>query len=500
MFKWLRLPLVFGLSAAWFSLFQKWGAFPDPDAFYHAKMASLLLERGPLLAFPWLDLTVLHPGFNNQHLFFHYFLVPFVDAFGMLPGAQIAAVIAAGLFAVMAYLSFEKLSLRFAWLWTLVLIALPPMLTRLSLGKASPFAIGFFLFGIVAWHRSARIWAFAIGFLYALTHGGWPLLIGAQIVLTFGSWLYTRFVEESPGRPNFSIALATLGGGLLGTFIHPNFPETIPYLWVQIFQIGVATPIGRVVMGTEWYPYAPLELAAHLSLLLVLGILLIAGSIVSRRDALDRQAARLSLSLGLLLAVFLAMTFKSARFVEYLAPVAVFWLASLWMQIDLMKFFARLRSIFRYLPHVIVVVCLFIAGKGAINTRQRLFDAAKPFSRFEKAMEVVAQELGPGERLFHSDWAQFPLLWSKNDRLRYVAGLDPVFLLQASSTISDAYTNLTLGRTTSSAFETISGTFEARMVLVERKPGQKLEEILRADNRFQSVYADEEAAIFKLIH
>jgi hypothetical protein len=498
MFKWLRFPAAFFLGSAWFSLFQIWGSFPDPDAFYHAKIASLMLEQGLLLSFPWLDLTVLHPGFNDQHLLFHYFLMPFVEQFGVLPGGQIAAVAAGGLFAVIVLFAIERLSIRHAWFWTMVIAALPPMMTRLSLGKASPFAIGLFLLGIATWKRSIPGWAFLIGVIYALTHGGWPLLVGAQVVLSLGSLLYARLVDEARIFPDIRIAAATLCGGLLGTFIHPNFPETLPYLWVQIFQIGVATPIGRVIMGTEWYPYAPMELLMHLSLLVLIGCLAVLGFIRARRQQLDAIHASFTIGCGLLVAIFLALTFKSARFVEYLAPISVLWLASLFQQIDVHKLIASLKQSFRYLPHVFLVMMLFIVGKGAIATRAQLESSAKPFTRFERSMEVVSQELQPGERLFHSDWGQFPLLWNQSDALRYVAGLDPVFLLQASSTLSDAYTDLTLGKNTTTAFEVISGLFDSRMVLVERKPGQKLEEILRNDARFQQVYADEEAAIFRL--
>ncbi|MCE9586443.1 hypothetical protein K8R04_03960 [Candidatus Uhrbacteria bacterium] len=498
MLKRLRFILAFVLGSAWFSLFQIWGAFPDPDAFYHAKISALMLDGGPLLSFPWLDLTVLHPGFNDQHLLFHYFLMPFVKWFGVLPGAQIAAVVAGGMFTVIVLWAVEKLAVRHAWFWTMVMVAMPPMITRLSLGKASPFAIGLFLLGMVAWKKSARHWAFIVGAVYALTHGGWLLLIGAQVVLAIGAWVYARFVEEKRTMPDFRIALATLGGGLLGTFIHPNFPENIPYLWVQIFQIGVATPTGRVVMGTEWYPYAPLELFVHLSLLMMIVCIAVLGFVRARRHQLDAVQASFAIGCGLLVAIFLALTFKSARFVEYLVPVLVLLLASLFQQIDETRLIASLRKFFRYLPHALLVAMIFIVGKGALATRWELRSSAKPFTRFEKSMDVVSSELKPGERLFHSDWAQFSLLWNRNDSIHYVAGLDPVFLLQSSSTLSDTYTALTLGTNTSTAFEVISGLFHSRMVLVERKPGQKLEEILKNDARFQQVYADEEAVIFRL--
>ncbi len=496
MLKWLRYPIAFLSGCAWFSLFQVWGAFPDPDAFYHAKVASLMLVRGPLIAFPWLDLTALHPGFNDQHLLFHYFLMPFVKVWGVLPGAQIAAVIAGGLFIVATLFIVERLSIKHAWFWTIVMVVIPPLIIRLSLGKASPFAIILFLLGILAWKKGWRVCAFVIGFVYALTHGGWPMLIGAQVVLALGDWVYVRFVREEESRPAFLIAGYTFIGALLGTFFHPNFPDNLSYLWVQIFQIGVATPVGRVVMGNEWYAYAAGELFQHFALVGVLGCLTLIGLVYARRATLDESQARFTIGCGFLVAIFFALTFKSARFVEYLVPVTVLWIASVWQQIEVGRFIELLQNRFRYLPHVIIVLMFFIVGKGAIATRAQLETSAKPFTRFTEAMRVVSSELKPGERLFHSDWAQFPLLWIQNDSIKYIAGLDPVFLLQANEHLSDSYTDLTLGKNTTTAYEVISQLFDARIVLVERKPGQKLETILRSDSRFQPLYADEEAVVF----
>ena len=498
MFYRLRYFIVFVLGALWFSLFQKWGAFPDPDAFYHAKMASLLMEQGPLHAFPWLDLTVLHPGFHNQHLLFHYFLVPFVWLFGMLVGAQIAAVVAGALFSVIAYVVLEKFAIRHAWFWACIFLTLPPVTARLSLAKASPFAIGLFLLGILCWKQASRFWLFLVTVIYALSHGGWIILPGALVVLSAGDWIYQRFVLDKRSRLDLVSPLISFGGGMFGTGFHPNFPEALHYLWVQIFQIGVVTPVGRVLMGTEWYPYPPLEIVSQAAMLFILFLYIILGCFFALRTTLDESHASRSIGLGFLLAIFFALTLKSARFVEYFAPVAVLWLASLAQQIDERRLFQFLRNQFRFLPHVLVVMGLIVIGRSAIKARQQLFVSAKPFTRFEKAMQVVSAQLKPGERLFHSDWAQFPLLWSKNDHVRYVAGLDPVFLLQASSTLSDAYTDLTLGNTTSGAYEIISERFASRIVFVERKPSQKLDAILRADDRFSLLYEDDEAILFSL--
>lgn len=497
---WLRSLLVFAFGAVWMALFQTWGAFADPDAFYHAKMASLLLERGPLLSFPWLDLTALHLHFHNQHFLFHYFLAPFVFFFGMLPGAQIAAVVAGGMFAVMAYYTFAFIKIRFAWFWTAILLALPPMSARLSLGKASPFAIGFFLLGIVCWKKSWHVSAFIICTIYALTHGGWLLLPGALFVLSLGDWLYDRFVLNQSSSLRLTVFFATLCGGIFGTCIHPNFPESISYLWIQIFQIGVATPIGRVMMGNEWYAYQPMDLVKHLALLIIIGLFILWCFLSAKRRAFDHEQARLSIGLGLLSAIFCALTLKSMRFVEYFAPVALLWFATIAQQIDERDVYLKLRERFRFMPHLLTVIFLFVIARTAMISRESLQSSAKPFTRFAGAMEVVSRELKPGERLFHSDWSMFPLLWTKNDQISYIAGLDPVFLLQASSTLSDAYTQLTLGHTTSGAYEIISQQFGSRVVLVSKKMSKKFEAILRNDDRFSVFYEDDEAIVFSVLN
>src|SRR5574337_558546 len=113
-------------------------------------MASLIASQGPLHQFPWLDLTTLGQHFADQHFLFHVLLIPFVRWFGMFPGTQLAAVFFAGLFVTVFYAVLRQLKISRAWFWTALLAASPFLILRLSLGKASPLALAWFVSGLRA--------------------------------------------------------------------------------------------------------------------------------------------------------------------------------------------------------------------------------------------------------------------------------------------------------------------------------------------------------------
>src|SRR3990167_10191765 len=76
--------LLVGLgSLLWFLVQTPWGRFPDPDAFYHAPLANLMLDRGALHAFPWLDMTSLGSNFADHHYLYHLILGPAIAAFDL---------------------------------------------------------------------------------------------------------------------------------------------------------------------------------------------------------------------------------------------------------------------------------------------------------------------------------------------------------------------------------------------------------------------------------
>lgn len=504
---WMRWLLFLSVLLAWFIGFQPWGSFSDPDAFYHSTMAAIMLKQGLIQDFYWLDLTSFAHPFFNQHFLFHVALVPFVAVFGALLGGQIAAVCFAILFCLVFAWCLKKLQSPAPLFWTLVMATMPAMTARLSYGKASPFAVGLFILGVTALISRSRWLGFFSMMLFVLSHAGWPLLILAQGALLVGHALYLCAVDSVPFWRVFcdkewlsevALFFTTLLGAIVGIALHPYRAELFVFLKVQLFQIGIATPYDRVIMGNEWYGISPLTAIAWYYVLLVCFGFFAFGLLVARRAA-NRQAMRYVIMLAVPTIFLLALNLKSARFVEYSAPLLVLLMAQLFHLIDVKKTWRELQKTMRpRYAYTFAITLVSIFGYQSVDLFWTSHSQNKSFHYYAGAMSVIKNELQPGDRLFHSDWSHMPILWAENQDIRYVAGLDPTFLLTKNPELSDRYTELTLGRATSTAYEVIAIETQSKAVFVDRARGTAFESALKADQRFELLYEDDRAAVYRV--
>lgn len=503
-----RYFIIFLFALGWFVAFQTWGSFADPDAFYHAKMASLMLEQGFIREFPWLDLTSFNQPFANHHFLFHVLLLPFVKIFGMLLGNQIAAVSFAAGFSTLFYFLLRSLKIRRAEFWTALLIVIPPMILRLSLAKASPLAIAFTCLGVVALLKRKPIWGALAGALLVLTHGGWPLMLllqGAALVgmvlfdlVVTGKSLNTLWSEERALKFRSYLGTFTFTslGALVGLLLHPYITTLLPFLWIQIVKIGIATPFDRVSMGQEWYPYEIGNLVRGLAPAIVLAVATVYGLLMHRHSSLDLGRARQVIALLIPTGALFILTLKSMRFVEYFAPLLILLLATLAELVDWKAVRSEARKLNKGLSFVITVLVCAMFFRGALAAWFALRRSDMPFNQYSQAMQAVARVAKPDSRIFNSDWSIFPQLFVLDDRYRYISGLDPTFLLEANPELSDAYTEFRLGKATSSAYDLIRGRTGSDVAVIERKNYEHIIEALKFDPRFKLIYEDEEAFVF----
>lgn len=504
---WVRWTAYLAFVSLWFVAYQPWGGFDDPDAFYHSTIASLMLKQGVIHDFHWLDLTSFAHPFVDQHFLFHVALMPFVAAFGALPGGQVAAVVFGIVFCLVFAWCLKKLKTPAPFFWALVLATMPAMTARLSYGKASPLAVSFFVLGVTALMIGAPALAFFVMAIYVLTHAGWPLLLLTQGALLVGHLLYLWTIESVPvletikdktWLKELQVFVATCLGAVIGFVLHPYRAELLGFLKVQIVQIGIATPYDRVVMGNEWYGPSPLLLALwFLPFVLALAVFAF-GLLVARRPA-NKIAMRQVIMLAVPTAFIIALNLKSSRFVEYAAPMVALTVAPLFHLIDVRKTWREfVKSVQGPVAIVMVSVISFILIAQRIVFLQESYEYKKPFNQFAGAMQAIRREVKPGERLFHSDWSHMPVLWSQNQDIRYVAGLDPTFLLAQNPELSDRYTKLTLGEATSTAYDVIVNETHSSAVFVDRGRGTAFEEALKFDTRFERVYEDADSAVYRI--
>jgi len=495
---------IFLLTLAFEAAMLSWSSFPDPDAFYHAKASLLAWEHGPLLTFPWLDLTTLGSSFADHHFLFHAIEAPLVVLFGLANGARVTAILLAALFITIAHALMRWLGIRYAWAWTFLLAISSPLLTRLLLAKATPLALIWFVLGLAAaWKRRPGI-VFAAMALFTLSHGGWPILLGSILLLAIGEMIFQRVVEGGriTMRP-YGETIAAIVGAVFGLILHPNFPDVLSFLWIQTVKIGLGTPFDKVILGMEWLPVTPGWFVAGIApWLIALGLGLF-GLLVARREA-DRKSMAATIAFALPVAILVALTLKSRRSVEYLIPALALWIPWIWNMVDVKRLRSVIAESFPRRFHGIVSVFLLAALLGLVT--KNIADAygglhsnRYPDAVFRDAMSAISSRAAPDDRVFHSDWDEFPVLFSLDDRLRYVAGLDPTFLYEASSSLSDAYREVTWGSASASpdaVWDLVHGRLHARFIFVDRRDHAQLFETVLHDPRYALLYRDEESASF----
>jgi hypothetical protein len=488
--QWVGEAVVFLAAAAFYWPLQNNGVFPDPDSFYHLKMAELIAARGPIRDFLWMPFTTLAKNFADQHFLYHVALIPFVKIFGGLRGMKIAtAVFAAAAVAAVSFV-LRRLGARSAPLFALALAVMNPFVFRVNLAKASAPGIILLVLGMYFAVKRLPVPLFIVAFIYVWTHGGWPALLGlGAVAIVIASW------DKGP-RATFRalcVPMAALWGGIVaGLVVNPFFPNNLKFYWEQIVQIAVVNYQAKIGVGQEWYPYNPTDLISGLSLLFMLMFVAIAlwpfvkGKV--RRPALAYSVGAFA---------FLLLTLRSRRHVEYFVPLAVM-AAALWIEPALS---AAAKNFWK--KHLLVAAFLTLGlvsmfGAFAVSDlRGDKKDLGNGYALdlYKGEAEWLKANVPAGEVIVHADWDDFPPLFLEDDAHRYIMGLDPTFLYSADPVLYKKYVDLTLGR--SSDPVGVMKLLNSRYALLDHDHGAMKQSLLNS-KKFTQVYEDKDGYIFEM--
>ncbi len=509
--KWLSPVGLFFFCVAWFSLFLPWNGFVDPDAFYHARAALLFWQHGPLMSFPWLDLTSLGSNYADLHFLFHAISAPFVGWLGMMNGIRVVTVLLSAIFIVVFWACLRWLHIRWPMFWALTMLFSMGLDVRMMLGKATSLALIWFIFGLSAtWKR--RPWLVALATAgFALSHGGWPYLAGSVILFAIGEVVFDVVVKDvrlkqAMQRMPWREVLASFGGAAVGLALHPNRLSILPMAWTQIVTIGLGTPFQHVMLGMEWLPADFGSLVAACTPLAIFTILAASGLLFARRTDVDERAMRMVIGSGIVTAALFALTLKSRRNVEYLVPGLTLWVSTLWMQIDAPAF-RQVPKLFkgavRYVAPGVIILCFAVAFVKETSSLWVAFHpVSHPDQEYSQTMADVAKIAVPGDRVFHTSWDEFPQLFAQNDQLKYIAGLDPTFLYVASSTLSDAYrdaTIVTASTTGNGVYHLAHDQMGSRFVFVSKKNHLNFLSLIQNNPHFRQISNHTDSEAFELM-
>lgn len=306
----MRAAFVLALAAYAFALQFTSRDLASLDGYYHIRYAALLHEagwRGFPPAFGALPLTLLSADrYFDHHMLFHFWLVPFAGG-DLVLGAKIAAALGAAAAFASPYLLLCRQGVRHAHGWTIALLAVAPaFLYRMAMPRAQAWAVVFLVAGLALLFAERDAWLAPLGWLFAWSYNAFPALLALAACAVAARALLTRTWRPRP----FVFALA---GVVLGLLINPYFPASFAFVWHHFAGKlgGSAAPA-----GVEWNPFPVAEWVGWGGLAALLAA--VAVLLVRRRAGLDTR--RLTAVLAALL--FLVLSWRWSRFVEYLVPLA----------------------------------------------------------------------------------------------------------------------------------------------------------------------------------
>ncbi|MGD9715413.1 MAG: hypothetical protein AB7V46_25675, partial [Thermomicrobiales bacterium] len=279
-------------------------------------MAALMPQIGLVGDFRWLQYSYfMNEGhdFVSHHYGFHVLLIPFVYAGDWLAGdfatgGRWGICFFFGTVLALFNLLLIHANVRWRWLWLVAFFLLPDQFFhRHSYVRAIAPSLMFMFFILFFLFKNKPILTGIFVALYV------HLYLGAVMFSPIIVAVYCFACLLGPkGNRQFlwKLALAAFLGWWVGVLTYPYRRGMYEFLLMQVFGTGLSPDIE---VGREWKPYEGVWWFASMagSLLLIWAISLIAR-VRSGRSFDGKETTLLVLNF-----VFLFLTFKSRRFIEY---------------------------------------------------------------------------------------------------------------------------------------------------------------------------------------
>jgi hypothetical protein len=410
-------------------------------------------------------------------------LIPFT--FGDLRmGAKWAAVTYASLAFLCIWWLLRGQRVPYAWLWSIGLLAVSEaFLYRMSITRAQSLSLAVLALGLHWTLKQRYHYLLALAFLYVWLYDAFPLLGVLAVIYTLAVLLVERRLELRP------VIYTAIGTGL-GLFINPYFPNNLVFAYRHL--LPKLTETTEISVGNEWYPYTTRQLLENSSLSLVafLSGVLALGLRGRRMDT--RTATSLFLAI-----LFGFMLFQSRRFIEYFPAFSLIFAAFAWtplLEEATVAPWSYVRAWRAWIP-ALVLGGLIVFGTWQMVpvARERVQDS-KSYDLYAQASAWLQQNTQKGERIFQTDWDDFPRLFFYNIDNTYLIGLDPTYMQLYDPALYDQWVKITQGEVENPS-TSILDDFGARYVISDLNHESFIERA-NDDPNMEEVYRDDQAVIF----
>lgn len=459
----------------------------DYDGYYHIKTAYLMREQGAPLDFPWLKFTILDEAhYTDHHMLLHVFQMPFTFIGDLRLAAKWSPVALAAIAFTIFYLLLRRYEVGYPLLWLTVLFASSsPFLYRMSMARGQSLSLALQLIAFHLIMKRSYKWLAVVTIIFVWSYNAFPLLVPLAL---FG--VVTHFLSEK--KIEYKIALAVGLGIIAGHVINPYFPNNVLFIRDHIIPKMFATEY-QIGVGTEWYPFSSWALITTS----LVAILCYAGGILLT-DRAEWKQDKPRLFWFLVSTMYLVLTFKSRRFVEYFPPSAVMFLA--FASRDRLKnldwTFARGKRA-RTAAAIVVIAVICFATYSTIQAVRRDVAGEPASTQYKGGAEWLAANTPAGATVFHTDWDDFPKLFFYNTNNTYVVGLDPDFMRLKNAQLYYKYEDVTQGRVQDME-DVILREFGSEYVFTDNEHRDFIK-IANQSPRMQKVFSDRHTTVYRVL-
>lgn len=489
----------------------------DFDGYYHVKWSRILwasIKSHHLVpAFPWLPLTTLNPtDYVDHHLLFHIIQIPFTAVSDPRLGAKVASTIFGSLALLSCYWLLMRYRVRYVLVWLIALLACSaPFLFRMNMAKAPPLAIIYLVIGIHLLFQKKYWPLLPLALIFTWTYDMFVLLI-----LAVGIWFVVIAWTERriEWRPIMWVALGTVAG----LTINPYFPHNLQ-LFYEHARIKLTTSDFNTRVGSEWYPYDSWEFLGNA---FVACVAMVAGYIAFEPG--ERKRAHYPLFFLIFSSALMIMMARWKRIAEYWPPFGVLfaafslqpWLEGIRSSLtrlpsdvldELQPFLDRetslpqddesdIRALIRTIGVSLVAILLGVALFLNLRATVKEIGSSEAHDYYRAGASWLRANVPPGQRVFNTDWDDFPRLFYYDDSHVYISGLDPSYLFDKNPDLSRLYDRITLGQEDDPG-PLIRDRFGARYVFSDNAHHDFFDKA-RASGWFDIAYEDEQCTIMHI--
>ena len=487
----LAYLILFLVVGAYFLWLNSTPSFTDPDSFYHAKIAELIKDFGPVKDFHWLPFTTLDDVYIDHHFLYHLILIPFLLVFNPLLAVKISAVIFAALAILVFQWLLDKFKIKHSLAYTILLLFVHQFIFRINLAKIPSLSLIFLLCFIYLLFTNKNRWSwpmFALSFSYVWLYGGWPIMLGIALVYFLISLKAKLFSS-------------TMAGIICGLVINPYFPQNILFYWQQTIQIGLINFKSIINCGGEWYGMSFFSLVQYDLFIIILLILALLIFFIYLKKQDSKNWTLLIISI-----IFFILTLKSQRNIEYFIPLVLLFSSFTisdfleFKKINLISQIVKLYFKYQTITLLFIILSVLylpiIIGANFNGLKENLRKNYN-FNQFTGIVAWLKENSQEGDIVFHDNWDDWPVLFYHNSYNRYIIGLDPTFMYLKNERQYWSWKNITTGLTSKNICAIIKDEFAAHYVFV-KIGNEKLKNNLDQDNLCQLVYYDKDGFIYKI--